>query len=52
MEEKESNKVVQEEVSPVEEGVVVVQSTSSEEDHVIIHLPPTLHKGNRTLLKV
>ncbi|XP_029010417.1 patatin-like phospholipase domain-containing protein 2 [Betta splendens] len=44
--EKESNKVDEEEVSPVEkEKVVAAQSTLSEEEHVVIHLPPTLHKA-------
>lgn len=49
-EEEESSKGGEEEVSPqVEEGAVVVHSTFLEEDHIIVHLPPTLHKGNVTL---
>lgn len=30
----------------VEEGAVMVHSSCSIEEHIIDHLPPTLHKGN------
>ncbi|XP_026220737.1 patatin-like phospholipase domain-containing protein 2 [Anabas testudineus] len=34
-----------EELPHVEEGAVVVHSTFSEEEHIIVHLPPSLHKA-------
>lgn len=49
-EEEESSEGSEEEASPhVEEGAVVVHSTFIKDEHIIIHLPPTLHKGNITI---
>lgn len=46
-EEEESGEGNQEEeLPPVEEGAVVVHSTYIKDEHIIVHLPPTLHKGN------
>ncbi|AWP08345.1 Adipose triglyceride lipase [Scophthalmus maximus] len=44
--EEEDNKGDEEEVKPhLEEGAVTVHSSSSLEEHIIGHLPPTLHKA-------
>lgn len=46
-EEEENNKSEEEEEKPhVEEGAVIVDCSSLIEEHIIEHLPPTLHKGN------
>ncbi|KAK2842362.1 hypothetical protein Q5P01_012562 [Channa striata] len=46
-EEEENNKGGEEEESPhvEEEEAVVVHSSLSEEEHVVVHLPPALHKA-------
>lgn len=47
---EEDNKSDEEEEKPhAEEGVVMVHCSSSIDEHIIGHLPPTLHKGNMTL---
>ena len=46
-EEEENNTSEEEEEKPhVEEGAVMVDFSSLIEEHVIEHLPPTLHKGD------
>ncbi len=47
--EEEDNKSDEEEEKPhMEEGAVTVRCSSSIDEHIIEHLPPTLHKGNTT----
>lgn len=46
---EEENKSDEEDEKPqMEEKAVMVHSSSSIEEHIMEHLPPTLHKGKNT----